>query len=284
MKSNLVIPTTDAVDLSLILPLYNEASILRTNLDLIRTTLESSGWRYEMILIDDCSQDQTASIGRAFSAEHPRRVRFIQHEKNFGRGATVVDGIRRAVGMVVGFIDVDCEASPLYMLDLVPRILNGTADVVTGRRIYPFTLAAFARVVASLSYRVIEHRVLRTRFLDSQTGYKFFRRSAILPVVELCRDRGWFWDTEILVLASLAGLKIEERPILFLRNPAKRSTVRLVRDAVQMLRALIGFRSRIRVLRTNPLSLSHSHGTGLKNSTLQPAETTHEVSRLSRSL
>ncbi len=239
------------IDLSLVLPLYNEGDVLLENLSMILMTLRRSRLSFEMLLIDDGSIDQTPRRAASFAGEHPDVITFVQHPKNLGRGATVNDGIRRARGTIVGFIDVDCETSPLYILDLVPRILDGSCDVITGHRYYPFTISAVTRVIASVTYRKLEALLLGTKFSDSQTGYKFFRRSTVLPLLDETRHPGWFWDTEIMAVCAAAKLRIAERPVLFLRDRRKRSTVRLIHDSLDMLQALLRYRHRYSALIRN---------------------------------
>lgn len=235
---------TTTVDCTVVLPLYNEGLSLVSNLEHILATLAKGKFSFEMLLIDDRSSDETPTVARVFAAQHAGAVRFFLHERNLGRGATVTEGFRIARGRVMGFIDVDCEASPHYVLDFVPDLLAGEIDGITGLRIYPFSIANLGRAFASAGYRLLERLLLHTPFRDSQTGYKFFRRAAIAEILEVTRDAGWFWDTEIMALCHLADLKIEERPIVFLRNRQKKSTVRLFRDTIRMIDALVRFRRR----------------------------------------
>jgi glycosyltransferase involved in cell wall biosynthesis len=239
----------DQIDLTLVLPLYNEGPLLRKNLPFIFETLSTGHFSFEILLIDDCSGDGTPEIGRQFAQDHPGQVRFIQNESNLGRGATVTEGFQQGRGTVVGYIDVDCEGSPKYILDFVPNLIAGRFDCITGMRIYPFTWSTAIRTIMSISYRFFVRLLLGVGFRDRQTGYKFFRREKIVPVLRLAKNTGWFWDTEIMVLSSMAGLRIQELPILFLRDMKKKSTVRLFRDTIVMLRQLVRFHFQLPALR-----------------------------------
>lgn len=255
--------SASAIDLSLILPLYNEGALLESNLLEILNTVDHAIFRTEIILIDDASQDSSATIGQRFAAAHPDRIRFFRHPQNKGRGATVMDGFRLARGRVVGYFDVDCEGSPTHLLNFVPDILEDRADVITGRRVYPLSLLALPRILISMAYRRIEQFILDVSYGDRQTGYKFFRANSILPLLDYVQYPGWFWDTEIMCLAEMARLRIEERPITFLRNPEKQSTVRVVRDSWQMFREMIIFRSRFRSLKTSFVAPQELKGSGV---------------------
>lgn len=240
---------SEHTDLTLVLPLYNEGPLLEQNLPFIYETLSAGKFTFEIILIDDDSRDETATLGRRFAAEHPARVKFIQHEHNQGRGGTVTDGFRRAHGTVVGYIDVDCEASPKYILEFLPDLLANRFDCITGMRIYPFSISTAIRTVMSMTYRFFVRLLLGVGFRDRQTGYKFFRRERIVPVLEYAKNKAWFWDTEIMVLSAMSGLHIQERPILFLRDTEKKSTVRLFHDTLAMLRQLVIFNFQLPTLR-----------------------------------
>lgn len=74
--------------------------------------------------------------------------------------------------------------------------------------------------------------VLGVPLQDTETGYKFFNRKKILPIMKRTMHNGWFWDTEIMALAYRAGLRIREEPVLFIRRLDKKSSVRLLHDAV----------------------------------------------------
>lgn len=219
---------------SLVLPCYNEGAILTDNAHRIHTVLSRLGYPFEMIFVDDASLDRTqARIARV--CKKYSHCRALYHIKNTGRGGAVTDGIRIARGSVVGFIDIDCEVSPVYIPEIVDMIIRRRADVVIGKRMYRSTVSSLMREVLSTGYRWIVSGILKTRGLDTESGYKFFRKSKILPVLTHIHDRGWFWDTEIMVYAIRAGLHVTETPVLFLRRSDKKSSVRMVRDTLNYL-------------------------------------------------
>jgi hypothetical protein len=90
--------------------------------------------------------------------------------------------------------------------------------------------------------------VLRVPLNDTETGFKFFRREKILPVLGRTEDRGWFWDTEIMVRAHHAGLTIIEIPALFIRRFDKRSSLHPFGDTLDYARKLWRFRQTARAL------------------------------------
>lgn len=217
------------VELSLVLACYNEEQIFEESLRRIARVLERSGYSWEIIFVEDKSTDNTADLVRRWSNTHAH-CRALFHSRNRGRGWTVADGIRAAKGTVVGYIDIDCEVSPVYIPQMADLIVAKKADVVIGKRIYRTTVSSLVREVFSLGYQWLANRMLQTGGLDTETGYKFFHRGKILPVLKKTKHPGWFWDTEIMVRARRVGLRIVETPVLFLRRNDKQSTVRPLQD------------------------------------------------------
>ena len=146
----------------------------------------------------------------------------------------------------MGFIDIDCEVSPVYIPEMVRMILAGKADVVIGNRIYRTGITSLHREILSAGYRWLADGMIGTGKMDTESGYKFFDRKKILPVLEKTKHPGWFWDTEIVVLAKRAGLRVVAYPVLFLRRSDKTSTVRVVEDTIDYLRSLWRFRRQLK--------------------------------------
>jgi glycosyltransferase involved in cell wall biosynthesis len=232
--------------LSVIIACYNEEDVLARSFAEIREVLDDFGRPYELIFVDDVSRDRTRDILREITAAHPSApIKVILHDVNQGRGATVTDGFRAARGEIVGYLDVDLEVHARYIPSLVRAIEKG-AQVATVRRIYAFQLRSLDRYVMSRGYSYLVRRLLGTRVHDTETGYKFFRREALLPVLDEIRDRGWFWDTEFMIRAERRGLRIEEVPGAYVRRFDKTSTVSGLRDSARYFGKLLDFRRELR--------------------------------------
>ena len=231
-----------APKVSLILACYNEEQILETSFAEIRQTLQELGRPFEVIFVDDLSRDRTREILRALVAAHPDLdLKLILHERNQGRGATVTDGFRAARGEITGYLDVDLEVHCRYVPSVV-RALEQGADVATVRRIYAFQILRLDRYLMSRGYSFLVRRLLGVNLQDTETGFKFFRREKLLPILEQIRDPGWFWDTEFMVRALRKGLRIVEIPGAYLRRYDKASTVRGLRDSAEYFLKLLSFR------------------------------------------
>jgi glycosyltransferase involved in cell wall biosynthesis len=231
--------------LSLVLACYNEAEHLEQSFAEIRNTLTQVPFPFEVIFVDDASRDRTRELLAGIVAAHPDLcLRTILHERNHGRGATVSDGFRAARGAITGYIDVDLEVHSRYIPSLVRAIDQG-ADVATLRRIYAFQLGSLDRYFMSRGYSWLVRRMLGVGFADTETGYKFFRRERVLPLLDEIEDEGWFWDTEFMVRAGRRGLRVVEIPGAYIRRADKTSTVRGMRDSLRYFRQLLRFRSRL---------------------------------------
>ena len=97
------------------------------------------------------------------------------------------------------------------------------------------------RWLASKGYVWLRKKLLGLPYRDTEGGYKFFKRKKILPLLKKVKNKGWFFDTEIMALCFKHKLRVKEIPVAFVRNPQKTSTVRLVPDTINYLWNLIKF-------------------------------------------
>ncbi|HET7293289.1 MAG TPA: glycosyltransferase [Vicinamibacteria bacterium] len=232
--------------LSLVLACYNEEDVLEESVSEILDTLADLGRPWEIVFVDDMSRDRTRELLARVVAAHPDHdLRVILHERNQGRGATVSDGFRAARGEIAGYLDIDLEVHCRYIPSLVKAIEAG-ADVATLRRVYLFRLRALDRELMSRGYSWLVRRLLGVPFHDTETGYKFFRRERLLPLLDVVRDPGWFWDTEIMVRALRSGLVVREIPGAFVRRFDKTSKVSGIRDSIDYFVKLWRFRAALR--------------------------------------
>ena len=122
------------LDLSLIIACYNETECLTESVQEIVETLDQTRYSYELIFIDDCSQDNTREIIDLVISQYPdKSFRKIFHEQNKGRGGTITEGILDARGQVVGYIDIDLETHARYIPSCIAAVKGG-CDVAIARR------------------------------------------------------------------------------------------------------------------------------------------------------
>lgn len=241
------------IDLSIILACYNEGPTFEKSVLEIIKILKKTKKNWEIIFVEDKSSDETRKIVEKLVGKiknSRRRSRFggqaraIFHKKNEGRGRSVADGIIAARGKICGYLDVDLEVSADYIPIFVSEIERGSTMVV-GKRFYEGGLKSLSRFLASQIYTYLVRTLLKIPISDTEAGYKFFKKTEILPVLKKVRDRGWFWDTEICARAYWAGLSISQVPVLFVRRTDKKSTVKLFSASWDYLVKIMKFRNQI---------------------------------------
>jgi len=230
-------------DVTLILTGYNEGSILKNNLETIKRILDRMKYSWEIILIDDKSSDNTPEIFVSFAKKY-KNISVYQHSENIGRGGSISEGIRRAKGDIVGYLDTDLELSPIHIPEFVEAIQSGN-DGAFGMRSYSFPQDTIFRVLLSIGYKKIVQYFLSIQVEDSATGFKFFKRKSILPILEMVKDSRWFFDTEIVARCILANHSIIHIPVTYKKNPLKKSSVHFIKDTIDYLILLWNFRRQL---------------------------------------
>ncbi|MCL4377870.1 MAG: glycosyltransferase family 2 protein [Actinobacteria bacterium] len=231
-------------DLSIIIACYNEEAILEKSISELEAAMSRTKYKYELIFIDDCSQDNTRELIKRISSVN-NHMRYIFHEKNVGRGGTVCEGIRTSEGKIVGFLDIDLEVHARYIPSMVQAIEEGY-DISTAYRLTYLRFDSIMRDLSSKAYHSITRHFLKIPLNDTETGFKFFNREKILPVIEKTQDKRWFWDTEVMAFAYFNNLKINEIPCLFIRRKDKKSTVRLWDDSIEYIRKVLQFKRKMK--------------------------------------
>ena len=223
-------------DVTIVLTCHNEGEMIATNLKEIRKQVKLLDRTFSYVLVDDGSTDGSVEILKGLEADD---VSLIQISPNRGRGFAVSQGIRSAQSKFVGFIDPDLEI-PLMSLWPCLNCLENGADIATVTRIYKFRLRDPIRYVLSVGYDYIVDSMLSTGGIDTEAGCKFFNRESILSILDEVEDERWFWDTEVIVRSTRAGLRIETVPVAMVRNPEHPTSVRIVRDTLRYCRSLVG--------------------------------------------
>jgi|SRR3989344_178742 len=225
---------------SIILACYNEGPTFEKSVAEIVKVLRSTHRPWEIIFVEDKSDDDTLQKVIKLT----RKVngsRAIYHRRNMGRGKSVSDGIWASRGSVCGYLDVDLEISARYIPIFVREVENDF-DMVVGKRLYKANAKSIMRFIASKFYSVLVKTILGLKVDDTESGYKFFNRKKILPILKKTKDHGWFWDTEICARATFAGLRLKQVSVVFKRRTDKKSTVRLIPDALNYLLKIFQFR------------------------------------------
>lgn len=231
----------DKYDVSLILACYNESEIFNDSVKRIISTLDKTDYTWEIIFVDDKSQDNTKELIKKTLKKYPRlNLSAYFHATNQGRGQTVIDGFKKAQGKLAGYIDIDLEIGEWYLPKFLETIEQGV-DVVSAMRIYDFQLWSLIRWLGSKGYVLLRRLFIGLPYQDTEGGYKFFKRDKLLLLLKQAKHKGWFFDTEIMALCFKNRLKVVEIPVAFVRNPRKTSTVKILPDTIKYLKNLLQF-------------------------------------------
>jgi dolichyl-phosphate beta-glucosyltransferase len=220
-------------ELSIVIPSFNEELRLPATLSQISAFIRASKRETEVIVVDDGSTDRTADVANSFRGEI-RRLRVVANGENRGKGYSVRHGMMEARGRIVLFTDADLSA-PIEEAD---KLLAALADhdVAIGSRAMDRSLISIHqspfREYAGIIFNLVVRTILRLPFVDTQCGFKAFRRDRCRVIFEQQRIERFGFDPELLYLARHHGLSAAEIPVRWAHSPATK--VSMLRDSVQM--------------------------------------------------
>lgn len=224
-----------AVELSIVVPAYNEAARLPATLDALEEHLAPYGSRAEVVVVDDGSTDGTSAVvtERPITALRLSRIRM---PRNHGKGKAVVMGVEASKGEVVAFIDADLPYTLANLDRAVQLVRDGEADVALGARDLPGSTYdpsyPLARQVAGRTYAALVRLALGLPFGDTQCGLKSFTADAARRLFRFLTIDGYGFDVELAYLACTRGYRIVRFPVTLSHRHASR--VRLLRDSLRM--------------------------------------------------
>ena len=230
-------PAEGGPSVELVIPVYNEEADLERSVRRLRTYVdEHLPYATTITIADNASTDRTWQIAQRLCRELGE-VRAIHLDRK-GRGRALRTAWLLSRADVVGYMDVDLSMDLDALLPLVAPLASGESDIAIGSRLAPgaHIVRGAKRELISRAYNLILRLVLRARFSDAQCGFKAVRQpvaQALLPHVE---DNSWFFDTELLVLAQRAGLRIHEVPVDWVDDPG--TTVKVGATARDDLRGV----------------------------------------------
>ena len=230
---------SDLPIVSILIPCYNEASTVAQVIQAIKeTNLASLGVQKEIMLIDDGSSDQTASIARRFD-----NVRVIELPENRGKGWAIRQGLAEASGDYILIQDADLEYSPSDYPALLAPLIAGTVDVVYGSRFLKRCYPRQMRVTHFLANKLLTwtlNRLFAARLTDEATCYKAFRTD-LLRSLALTAERFEFCP-EVTAKLLQRKISIIEVPIDYRARSAKEGKKIQFSDGIQALRTMVNVR------------------------------------------
>jgi putative flippase GtrA len=224
-----------AVDV--VVPVYNEEADLGPSVRRLHAYLSTTfPFTWRITVADNASTDATPAVAMSLAEELPG-VRVVRLEEK-GRGRALRTVWEASDATVLAYMDVDLSTDLDALLPLVAPLLSGHSDVAIGSRLAPSARVVRGpkREVISRAYNALLRVALRVRFSDAQCGFKAVRADRARALLPLVRDTGWFFDTELLVLAERTGLRIHEVPVDWVDDPDSR--VDIVSTAAADLRGV----------------------------------------------
>jgi putative flippase GtrA len=233
-----IVPDGTAPALDVVVPVHNEENDLEGCIRRLHDQLAGTfPYRFRITVADNASTDRTLEIALRLAAELAEVA--VVHVAEKGRGRALHTVWSTSDAPVLAYMDVDLSTDLAALAPLVAPLLSGHSDLAIGSR-----LARGARVVRgpkrellSRGYNLLLRGTLATRFTDAQCGFKAIRADVAARLLPHVTDTGWFFDTELLVLAERTGLRIHEVPVDWVDDPDSR--VDIVATALADLRGIV---------------------------------------------
>ena len=224
--------------LSIVIPAYNEAARLGKTIETVVDYMRQHYPQGEVIVVDDGSRDDTASLARqTLAGRGAFRTSVISYKSNLGKGRAVRLGLLASRGDIALFSDADLSTPITETPKLIDPILNNECDVTFGSRALDRKLIgvhqSWRREQAGRVFNLAVRLATGLPFWDTQCGFKAFKMSVCRPLVEAATVDRFGFDVELLYLAYRAGLRLREVPVRWDHNEG--SKISLFNDSLKML-------------------------------------------------
>jgi len=233
----------EGIYLSVIIPAYNERERLGGTLDRIGNYLSPMDYEWEIIVVDDGSEDDTALI-TSRAAASDKRIRLVSNGANRGKGYSVRNGVAHARGEFILFSDADLSTPIEDIEKLFPYVLYEGFDIAIGSRALKDSDVRihqpwYRELMGKIYNKIVRILVLRG-LKDTQCGFKLFKADAAKEIFPLGRIDRFSFDVEVLYIARKKGRRIAEVPVTWYNSP--RSRVSIVSDPFQMFLDIVRIR------------------------------------------
>jgi putative flippase GtrA len=213
----------DAPVLDVVVPVFNEDLDLEPCVRRLHAYLSAHvPYRFRITIADNASTDGTPEIANRLAAALPGVTAVRLAEK--GRGRALKHVWSHSDAAVLAYMDVDLSTDLAALLPLVAPLISGHSDLAIGSRLSRGSrvVRGAKRELISRGYNLLLRGTLSARFTDAQCGFKAIRSDVAARLLPMVEDTGWFFDTELLVLAERAGLRIHEVPVDWVDDPDSR--------------------------------------------------------------
>ncbi|OVE80046.1 hypothetical protein BVY02_01575 [bacterium J17] len=230
--------------MSVIIPAFNEANRLPKTLVSVREFFESIEQSYEVIVVDDGSDDGTDKIVEEFT-KHSPAIKLLKNPENRGKGYSVRYGMLNSSGRFLLFNDADGSTSIDQITKMLSAVEQGADVAIGSRAIYSRTTEVktvwYRRFIGRV-FNALVNIIILPGIADTQCGFKMFTRRAASEIFSRQRAERFSFDVELLFLARKFEYKIVEVPVNWVNVPG--SKVNLATDSMAMLLDIIKFRAR----------------------------------------
>jgi glycosyltransferase involved in cell wall biosynthesis len=234
------------LQVSLILPAYNEVGYLTSAVEKTIPILEEFVRSYEIIIAEDGSTDGTAERSEELAQKYPC-VRHIHRDQRLGRGTALTNAFKQSSGEVLVYMDLDLATDLSYLKPLVEAISVEGYDFATGSRMLKESKAqrSFSRSLSSKSYNWLVRQMLGSKLYDHQCGFKAFKRQSLLGLLDEVEATHWFWDTEVMVRGYNHGFRIKDIAVQW--RSGKGTKVNIIKDSWSMFRQVLSLWWKLKV-------------------------------------
>ncbi len=200
--------------ISVILPAYNEGTKIGDVIEETVKALDNTASDWEIVVVDDGSEDSTPTIVKEF-AENDGRIKVFSYEKNKGKGFALKYGFEHSRGDIVVFMDADLDLHPRQIKKFIEIMNKEGADIVIGSKRHPESTVSYPikRRVLSDIYFLMVKILFNLNVKDTQVGLKLFRRKVLRDVMPRILVKRYAFDVEVLANAVKRGYKIVEAPV-----------------------------------------------------------------------
>jgi glycosyltransferase involved in cell wall biosynthesis len=230
--------------LSIIIPAYNEQATIHLILDRIKTVRLIDDIEKEIILVNDCSSDNTKDAILKYCRENPElQISYSEHLTNKGKGAALHTGISKATGDYLIIQDADLEYDPKEYNDLLKPVIFASADVVYGSRFLggnPHRILFFWHSIGNKFLTFLSNIFTNLNLTDMETCYKLFNTKLIQTII-LCENRFGFEPEVTAKIAKIPGIKIYEVGISYYGRTYKEGKKINWKDGIRALWCILRY-------------------------------------------
>jgi dolichyl-phosphate beta-glucosyltransferase len=235
----------DGFFLSIVIPIYNEQNRIQGTLKKISDYYSKKDYYYELILVNDGSNDSTSEILRKYKEKldgHSKNytLRILNNKKNIGKGFSVRKGVLASKGKYVLFTDADLS-TPIEEAEKLLFYLQNSYNISIGSRGLSDSKIIIRQNIIRQSmgkfFNFLVRKIMKLKYIDTQCGFKCFDRNTVDSIFPFLKVNDFSFDIEILFLAEKLQLKVKEVPICWLNS--NDSKVRMIRSSFDMLLSLL---------------------------------------------